>query len=97
MLKKELGDSEIEELFWINSMVVLGYINNQARPHIKKSNCKKERRGEGEERRRRRRRRGRGEERHRAQKYTQKYTIQRVSEEVIMQLRKAAIPVNKHL
>lgn len=31
MLKKELGRSEIEEPFWIDSMVVLGYINNHAR------------------------------------------------------------------
>lgn len=30
ILKKKLGGSEIEELFWIDSMV-LGYINNQAR------------------------------------------------------------------
>ena len=31
MLRAELGCAEVEEFFWTDSMVVLGYINNQAR------------------------------------------------------------------
>lgn len=31
MLKEELGYSDVEEVFWTDSKVVLGYINNEAR------------------------------------------------------------------